>query len=78
LTNPEKILENEITVFKDKVRIDVQTSTPGITFSESWTKKEVMTFKGQQFYVLAKDDLIASKKAAGRNIDLEDVRMLGA
>ncbi len=40
--------------------------------------KEVMTFKGQQFYVLAKDDLIASKKAAGRKIDIEDVKMLGA
>ena len=30
LTTPEKILENEITIFKDRVRIDVQTFTPGI------------------------------------------------
>jgi hypothetical protein len=35
-----------------------------------------MDYQGQQFFVLAKDDLNASKRAAGREVDLEDVRLL--
>ncbi|HEX8845909.1 MAG TPA: DUF6036 family nucleotidyltransferase [Pyrinomonadaceae bacterium] len=71
-----ELLAHEITVFKDRVRIDVQTSTPGIKFEDAWRKKVIMTYQGQGFYVAAKEDLIASKRAAGREKDLEDVRML--
>jgi hypothetical protein len=35
-----------------------------------------MDYQGQQFYVLSKDDLILSKRAVGREVDLEDVRLL--
>jgi hypothetical protein len=35
-----------------------------------------MEFNGQKFWVVSKDDLIISKRAAGRTIDLEDVRLL--
>ena len=35
-----------------------------------------MSYAGQIFYVAARKDLIASKRAAGRNRDLEDVRLL--
>ncbi len=35
-----------------------------------------MNYHGQEFFVLSKDDLIASKRAAGREVDLEDVRLL--
>jgi hypothetical protein len=34
LITAEELLKHEITIFKDYVRIDVQTSTPGITFNE--------------------------------------------
>jgi hypothetical protein len=76
LTNTDKILENEITIFADKVRIDVQTLTPGITFTESWRDKQIFNYNGQRFYILSKKHLIQSKKAAGRSKDLEDVRIL--
>jgi len=76
LTDPSKILENEITVFQDKVRIDVQTSTPGIEFSSAWENRNTVEFKGQKFHLVSKEDLIASKTAAGRNKDIEDVRLL--
>jgi len=76
LTNVKELLSNEITVFKDWVRIDVQTVTPGLNFQEAWEHRETMTFQGQIFYVLSKKDLISSKRASGCDVDLEDVRLL--
>ncbi len=76
LTNVEDLLANEITIFKDRVRIDVQTSTPGLKFEDAWKRKSAMKYREQEFYVVSKADLILSKKAAGRDVDLEDVRLL--
>lgn len=76
LTDAEEILSNEITIFKDRVRIDVQTSTPGLDFREAWKRRKTAEYQGQIFYVVSLEDLLASKRAAGRNIDLEDVRLL--
>lgn len=76
LTSAEELLENVITIFKDRVRIDVQTSTPGITFEKAWKKKKKMKYRENDFYVVSKEDLIASKKAAGQKRDLEDVHLL--
>ena len=76
LTSVEDVLANEITIFRDRVRIDVQTSTPGLTFTQAWQNRVTMTYEGQPFYVAAKSDLIASKRAAGRSVDLEDVKLL--
>jgi predicted nucleotidyltransferase len=76
LTTVEELLAHEITIFRDKVRIDVQTATPGLVFSEAWGAKEEMNYGGQLFYVVSREHLIASKRAAGRVRDLEDVRLL--
>lgn len=76
LADAEEILSNEITIFKDRVRIDVQTSTPGLNFKEAWKRRKTLEYQGQAFYVVSLEDLLASKRAAGRDIDLEDVRLL--
>ena len=76
LTNADEILSNEITIFKDRIRVDVQISTPGLDFESAWEKKQKMQYQGQTFYVVSLDDLISSKRAAGRDVDLEDVRLL--
>ena len=76
LTNVEDLLANEITVFRDRVRLDVQTSTPGIDFASAWRHRKTVVYEGQEFFILSKEDLIASKRAAGRDVDLEDVRLL--
>ena len=76
LTTPEDVLANEITVFKDRVRIDVQTITPGIKFTDAWDHRQTMDYDGQPFFVVSRDDLIAAKRAAGRDVDLADVRQL--
>ena len=76
LTSADDLLAHEITIFKDRVRIDVQTSTPGLSFKQAWDHHQVMSFHGDEFFVVSRDDLIRSKRAAGRDIDLEDVRLL--
>lgn len=76
LTNVDEILANEITIFKDRVRIDVQLSTPGLQFEKAWVRKKTMKYQGQKFYVVSIEDLIRSKRAAGRDVDLEDIRLL--
>lgn len=76
MTTVRDLLANEITIFKDRVRIDVQTSTPGVVFSDAWRRRKIMVYQGQEFSILSKADLILAKCAAGRDIDLEDVRLL--
>jgi predicted nucleotidyltransferase len=76
MTTAAEIIAKEITIFTDRIRLDVQTSTPGIVFEEAWERRVTMSYKGQKFEVVSLMDLIASKRAAGRNVDLEDVRIL--
>ena len=76
MTTAEEIIDKEITIFADRIRLDVQTSTPGIEFENAWRQRNIMTYEGQQFDVVSLADLIQSKTAAGRAIDLEDVRAL--
>jgi len=75
LTTAEEILAHEITVFRDWVRIDVQTLTPGIDFEQAWAEREEM-YAGQKLYLVSRRHLIASKRAAGREKDLADIRLL--
>ena len=70
------MLADEITIFQDWVKVDVQTSPPGLSFADAWERRETMTYQGQDFHVVCREDLIASKLAAGRDVDLEDARLL--
>ena len=76
LTSADELLSNEITIFKDRGRIDVQTSSPGLSFQDAWRERNTMEYQGQEFYVVSLQDLIRSKRAAGRDVDLEDARLL--
>ena len=76
LTSHEELLKHEITIFRDRVRVDVQTTTPGIVFEQAWQRRVEMTYKDQLLLVVSRADLIASKRAAGRVVDLDDVRLL--
>ena len=76
LTTVEGLLAHEITIFKDVVRIDVQTSTPGVSFEDAWSRRVERDIAGTKYWLLSKKDLIESKRAAGRPKDLEDIRVL--
>jgi hypothetical protein len=56
--------------------VDVQTSTPGLLLADAWSRRKTVTYQGQEFFILSKDDLVRSKRAAGRLVDLEDARLL--
>jgi len=76
LVSAGEVLAQEILILLDRVKIDVQTATPGLSFAEAWGRRETMSYAGQSFDVVSKQDLIASKLAAGRPVDLEDARLL--
>ena len=54
----------------DYNRIDVISHLPGITFGEAWSRHEILDYDGVPAPVLADDDLIVTKRAAGRKRDL--------
>jgi predicted nucleotidyltransferase len=78
LTNAEEIIETEITIFTDRVRLDVLTAAPGLIFEDAWPRRKTMVYEGQEFEVVSLPDLVLSKTAAGREVDLEDVSILTA
>ncbi len=75
-TSAKELLEYEITIFQDRLRVDVQTYTPGIVFSEVWARRTTVNYQDSKIFVLSKQDLILSKRSAGRDVDIEDVRLL--
>ena len=76
LASSDDLLSKEITIFTDRIRLDVLTSTPGIVCEEAWQHRVSMNYKGQSLEVVSLTDLIASKRASGGEVDLEDVRIL--
>lgn len=76
MTNARDIVEHEITVFNDRVRIDAHTCTPGVSFQDAWRRRKTLTYQGQDFFIVSREDLIAAKRASARQVDLEDARLL--
>jgi predicted nucleotidyltransferase len=76
LTTPEGLLSDAITIFEDVLPVDIHTRTPGIDFEQAWDRRQVADVHGVRLNIVALEDLIASKEAAGRPQDLEDVEVL--
>ena len=76
LTTAERLLSNEITIFRDWLQVDVQTLTPGLRFATAWKNRRIVRTNGVTIPLASRNDLIRSKRAAGRLVDLEDVRLL--
>ena len=58
------------------MRVDILMSLRSIAFEDAWSRRETSTVDGIEFCVISKQDLIASKLAAGRPQDLLDVEAL--
>jgi hypothetical protein len=57
-------------------RIEVLTEISGVTFADAWPRRQAVDLDGVRCFVIARDDLIANKRAAGRPQDLADVDFL--
>lgn len=57
-------------------RIELLTEISGVSFADAWTRKETHDLEGTRCYVIARQDLLANKRAAGRPQDLADVDIL--
>jgi predicted nucleotidyltransferase len=60
------------------VRVDILRRVDGITFSEAYARRETVEWDGVPVSVIGFDDLVAAKKAAGRERDRRDIKLLEA
>ncbi|MBI3318769.1 MAG: nucleotidyltransferase [Candidatus Omnitrophica bacterium] len=76
LTTPQKLLSHEVTIFEDYIRVDLLTAVKGLSFSQARRHRVIKRIEGVQVPMVSLTDLIVSKKAAARSVDLEDVKIL--
>ncbi len=60
----------------DPIRIDILTAVEPLAFDEAWANRATVVVDGQQWPFLGREDLIRSKRAAGRPHDLRDIEAL--
>ncbi len=78
LLDVDELLAHEITVFRDRLRIDVQTASPGIRFEEVRPRALILHVGDIEVPVLAAADLLAAKEACNRPKDQQDLEVLRA
>src|SRR3989338_3317874 len=54
------------------VRIDIMTSIAGFKFRDIWKNKEMSNYGDERVFFIGFEELIESKKKAGRDLDLMD------
>lgn len=57
-------------------RVDVLRYIPGVQFDEAFARRVDVTWGDTVVHVISREDLIAAKRAAGREKDLRDLRAL--
>jgi hypothetical protein len=60
----------------EPLRVDILNDIDGVQFDEAWGRKQSTLYGGVPVNVIARDDLIANKRATGRLRDRQDVETL--
>lgn len=60
------------------VRIDILTSISGVVFGQAWKRRVSGRYGRTKVWYISKEDLIASKRAAGRKKDILDLEILSS
>ena len=76
MVTPEELSKTEVTIFKDFVRVDILTQVKGLKFQEAWQNHVVLELDDVHIPALKLEDLIKSKKAAARDTDVADIKIL--
>ena len=78
--NPDELtaedLVSEDLVFQIGVapnRIDILSGIAGVAFARAWPRRTIVELRGISVPVIGKEDLVSSKRAAGRPRDLADL-----
>lgn len=72
----DDFLKNKILIRQYIVEADIHPFVRGITFEEAWANRISAKFGDTEVFFPSLDDMIKMKKAAGRAIDLEDLKYL--
>jgi len=75
LTIPD-FLENKILIRQYTLEIDLHPYVKGVSFEEVWKNRKKVRLKDVEFYIPSLEDLIKMKESAGREKDLQDVKIL--
>ena len=59
-------------------RVDLVKGMLGVSFDAAWPRRTVVDVDGVKVSVIGKDDLIAAKRATGRDKDLADAQALSS
>jgi len=73
---PDDFLKNKILIRQYAVEADFHPFVKGITFDKVWKNRIKARFGKTEVYFPSLEDMIKMKKAAGRAIDLEDLKYL--
>jgi predicted nucleotidyltransferase len=73
---PDDFLKSKILIRQYPVEADFHPFVKGITFDKVWKNRIKAKFGRIEVYFPSLDDMIKMKKAAGRAIDLEDLKYL--
>lgn len=57
-------------------RVDILRKIPGLEFHDAWVRRVMVPWNTHAVAIIGRDDLIVSKRAAGRPRDLADVKAL--
>ena len=57
-------------------RINILIGIPGVDFEQAWKNRVEADIDGINIFYISREDLIASKRAVGRDQDLLDIKML--
>jgi predicted nucleotidyltransferase len=74
--SPEDFLKHKILIRQYTLEADIHPFVKGITFEEAWKNRISAKFGETRVNFPSLDDMIKMKKAAGRNIDIEDLKYL--
>ena len=74
--SPEDFLKNKIFIRQYTLEADIHPFVKGITFEKAWKNRISAKFGETRVNFPCLDDMIKMKKAAGRSIDLEDLKYL--
>lgn len=69
-------VDHVIQLGREPNRIDILTGISGVTFDEAWDQREQGTIADATVYVISRDLLIKNKRAANRDKDQGDIKLL--